>query len=172
MVVLIALAFFLHEVGHASMALVLGKQVTLFNVLGILWYPYLAWQPQMGFGGFVTLVGAPDLVQARLVLLAGSTFTLLIALAAALTLNLWAGRGYRRTALVAGSFYFLDSVIHLWPVAGLPLPPHNFRFVLSFSEAYYAAVDLGIPSALYISVVGMTSVTILLLLIRSARRMK
>lgn len=101
--------FFAHELGHALVALALGARIVAFNVLGIQWYPILAWIPQNGFGGYVVWYASPNLIVHRLIVMAGSMSTLLIALGAALALHRFAMRGLARTALIAFSFYFLVS---------------------------------------------------------------
>ena len=73
------------------------------------------------------------------------------------------------TALGVVSLYFLDSIIHLIPVLGRPsnvAPP----WVRSFSETYYALLDLGVPSDRYIAVVFILSAVILFMLVRGLRR--
>jgi hypothetical protein len=162
-------AFFAHEMGHVAATLLLGGRVLNINVLGAQWYPRFVWMPQLGFGGYVVWLLRPDNLIPRVVLLSGSTGTLLIAVAAAVSLNLIRVQGVRRTALVVISLYFADSVIHIIPVLGVTYywAPLSVR---GFSEAYFALADLGVPGSVYIAFVGIISLLIVTLMIRALTR--
>jgi hypothetical protein len=161
--------FFAHELGHASAALLLGGNVQVFNVLGIQWYPKLLWMPQLGLGGFVIWTNPYNPVIPNLIIVAGSTGTLLLALGAALMGNVTRARGVARTACLTFSLYFLDSVIHLIPVLGVTYYWATTR-VRGFSEAYFAFADLGVPGPLYSAVVFSVTLVILLLDARALTR--
>ncbi len=160
-------AFFAHELGHALVAQLLGARIAMFNVLGMQWYPRLEWMPEIGYGGYVYWFAPADRTIHWLIVLAGSTSTLLIACTAVIGLTLLPVRGLARTALAVLSLYFLDGFVHLLPVLGLNWLGNNSRFIKSFAEAYTAAVALGIPGAAYISFVLLTSALIVLLLARA-----
>jgi hypothetical protein len=161
--------FFAHELGHALTALLLGGSVQVFNVLGIQWYPKLLWMPQLGLGGFVIWTNPYNPVVPNLIIAAGSTSTLLLALCAALLGNVTRARGVARTACLTLSLYFLDSVIHLIPVLGVTYYWATTR-VRGFSEAYFAFADLGIPGPFYSAFVFIVTLVILLLDARALTR--
>ncbi len=148
--VFVIAAFFAHELGHAVVALLLGGHVQMINVLGIEWYPKLTWMPQFGFGGFVSWTNPYNPIVPNLIVIAGSTSTLLIAFAAALALNFRCARGVLRTGLFVLSLYFLDSLIHIIPVLNTKYywAPLETR---AFAEAYYGFINLGVPGSLYIN---------------------
>lgn len=155
--------FFAHEFSHALAALALGGRILSLNVLGVQWIPALELRTEFGFGGYTAWLIPFNSVSTRLIVVAGSTGTLLIAMSAALALNLFRPRGLGRTALVALSLYFADSVIHILPVLGKTsnaAPP----WVRSFAEAHYALLDLGIRSEIYLTFVFASALLILALL--------
>lgn len=160
-------AFFAHEFGHALVAQIFGARVVMFNVLGMQWYPTLEWMPQLGFGGYVYWWAPPDRTTHSLIVMAGSNFTILLALGAAVALNVFRPRGSVRVALGVMSFYFLDSLIKIFPVLGIIPRGWNYRFTRTFSEAYYAAVNLGFPSEIYIGAILVTSLVCALLVVRA-----
>lgn len=168
-------ALFAHEVGHALVAQFFGARIVLFNVLGIQWYPRLEWMPQFGFGGYVywfAPVNGDEFYRTnhRLIMMAGSNFTLLLAICAVSALNVRRVRGVWRTALAVISLYFLDGVIHALPAAvNLPLA-WSSRFTRSFSEAYFAAVGLGIPGPVYVGALLALGILILIMLTRALRK--
>jgi hypothetical protein len=162
-------AFFAHESGHAIAATLFGARVVMFNVLGMQWFPTLEWMPQLGFGGYVYWWAPPVRLTHWLIVMAGSNFTMLLAFGSVLWLNVFQPRGLARTALAVVSFYFLDSLIHIIPVLGLWRLGWNFRFARSFTEAHTAAVNMGIPSQVYVGAVFIASALILVLLIRGLR---
>jgi hypothetical protein len=166
-VALVTGALFAHELGHALAATLFGARVVMFNVLGMQWYPIMEWMPQLGFGGYVYWWAAPARTSHWLIVMAGSNFTMLLAITAVLALTLTRPRGLARTSLAVISLYFLDSMIHALPVLGVWRPAWNFRFSRSFSEAHTAAVNLGIPSQVYLAVVFILSAFILVLLFRA-----
>jgi len=161
-------AFFAHEFGHALTALAFGGRILSLNVLGVQWIPAIQLKPEFGFGGYTAWLIPFNSVLTRVIVVAGSTATLLIAMSAALALNLFRPRGLGRTALIALSFYFADSVIHILPVLGKTsnaAPP----WVRSFAEAHYALLDLGVPSEFYLAFVFVCSALCLALLARALR---
>ncbi len=164
--VCVVASFFAHEASHALAALALGGRILSMNVLGIQWIPSIQLATDFGFGGYTTWLIPFNAVSTRLIVAAGSTGTLAIALLAAVSLNLFRARGITRTALIALSFYFADSIIHLIPVLGTTsnaAPP----WVRSFAEAHYALLDLGVKSQVYFIFVFASTLIILALLIRS-----
>lgn len=162
-------ALFAHEVGHALVAQLFGARIVLFNVLGIQWYPKLEWMPQFGFGGYVYWFAPVNLTNHRLIMMAGSNFTLLLAICAVAALNVRRVRGVWRTALAVVSLYFLDGVIHALPATGILPLAWSSRFTRSFSEAYFAAVGLGIPGPVYLGALLALGILILILLGRALR---
>lgn len=169
-IVLIALGISIaHEMGHALVATLFGARVVMFNVFGMQWYPTLEWMPELGFGGYVYWWAPPDRNLHWVIVMAGSNFTLLLALVSALSLNLISPRGLARTALVVMSLYALDSLAKIVVVLRLFPLGWNVRFTRSFSEAYYAALGLGITGEIYISIVVLLSVIIAWLLVRALR---
>ncbi|HZQ09051.1 MAG TPA: hypothetical protein VFD70_20910 [Anaerolineae bacterium] len=155
--------FFLHELSHAAVVLAFGGRVIAINVLGIQWFPFFRYTPQYGYGGYVAWLIPPDSLRTHLIVVAGSTGTLLIAFCAAISLNAFRPRGLIRTALIALSFYIADSLFHIIPVLHIPsnaAPP----WVRSFSEAYFALVDLGVPGQDYVLLVFLSTAVILGLL--------
>ncbi len=162
--------FFAHELGHAIVAQFFGARVVMFNVLGMQWFPQLEWMPQLGFGGYVYWFAPVSLTNHRLIVMAGSTFTLLLSVGAVMALNVLPIRGIARTALAVMALYFLDSLVKILPVLGwIPLG-WNSRFTRSFSEAYFAAVGLGIPSQIYLAAIVLLSILNTIFLIRALRR--
>ncbi len=162
--------FFAHELGHALAAQFFGARVVMFNVLGMQWFPRLEWMPHLGFGGYVYWFAPVSLTNHRLIMMAGSNFTLLLAIGAALALNMLHLRGLLRTALAVMSFYFLDSVIHVLPIVGLIPPGWNSRFTRTFSEAYFAALGLGISSQVYLATIFILAALILVMFARGLVR--
>lgn len=167
--------FFAHEIGHALVAHVFGARIVMFNVLGMQWYPKLEWVPELGLGGYVywfAPVNGDDFYRTnhRLIMMAGSNFTLLLAVGAVTTLYVTRLRGVWRTALAAIALYFLDSLLHALPATGLLPFGWSVRFTRSFSEAYFAAVGLGIPAQVYLGALVVVSILIPLLLWRALRK--
>jgi len=161
--------FFLHELSHAAIVLAFGGRVIAINVLGVQWFPFFRYTPQYGYGGYVAWLIAPDSLRTHLIVVAGSMGTLLIAFCASISLNTFRPRGLIRTALIAFSFYIADSLFHIVPVLHVPsnaAPP----WVRSFSEAYFALVDLGVPGQYYIVLVFLSTAVILGLLVLSLIR--
>jgi hypothetical protein len=157
---------FAHELSHAAAALGFGGRVLAINVLGAMWYPRFELTPEFGYGGYVAWQIPPSSLLTHLIVAAGSTGTLLIALSAALLLRGFHPRGTARTALTALSFYFADSIIHIIPVWGQTsnaAPP----WVRSFAEAHYALLDLGVRSEVYLAFVLTSTLLILILFVRS-----
>lgn len=163
-------ACFAHELGHALAAQFFGARIVMFNVLGMQWIPKIEWMPQFGYGGYVYWFAPVNLTNHRLILMAGSTFTLLLALGAVATLNLFPHRGFTRTALIVMSLYFIDSLVKIFPALGWVPFGWSSRFTRSFSEAYFAAVALGIPNFVYIGGVVLLSVLITFFLVRVLRK--
>lgn len=170
MIIFMVGIFFAHELGHALAAQFFGARVVMFNVLGMQWFPQLEWMPHLGFGGYVYWFAPVSLTNHRLIMMAGSNFTLLLSVGAALALNVSSARGLLRTALAVMSFYFFDSVVHVLPIIGLIPPGWNSRFTRTFSEAYFAALGLGIPSQVYLAAIFILTVLILVLLVRGLVR--
>jgi hypothetical protein len=165
-VIVVLGAFFAHELGHAIVAQIFGARIVMFNVLGMQWYPKLEWMPQLGFGGYVYWFAPVSQTNHRLIVMAGSTLTLFLSVIAVIGLNLFLVRGVVRFALAVVSLYFLDSLIKILPIVGLVPPGWNSRFTRSFSEAYFAAVGLGIPSQVYIGAIFGVSLFVTLFLVR------
>jgi hypothetical protein len=161
--------FFIHEMNHAALAILLGGRVLSFNVLGAQWFPRFIWMPQFGFGGFVFWSTPFSLTAPNMILAAGSTGTLMISVCASLLLSALPWRGIARTLLIVLSLYFLDSVIHLIPVIGVSYywAPMNVR---SFSEAFFAFADLGVPGPVYKGGVVLISLLDIGLVVRALRR--
>lgn len=160
--------FFLHELSHAAAVAAFRGRVLAINVLGVQWYPQVRVIPEVGLGGYVAWALPPNPLLNQLVVVAGSTGTLLIALSAALLLKFLRPTGFLRTLLLALSFLFLDSVVHLLPVLGgasNAAPPA----VRSFAESYYALLNLGVPGSWYIAAVVVTCALILALVAASLR---
>lgn len=161
--------FFAHEFSHAVTALAFGGRILSMNILGVQWIPSIQLATDFGFGGYTTWLIAFNSVTTRIIVVAGSTGTLLIAMLAALALNVFRVRGLMTTALAALSLYCTDSIVHIIPVLGRTsnsAPP----WVRSFSEAYYALLDLGVPGIVYIGTVLVVTVAILALLARGVLR--
>jgi len=159
---------FLHELSHAAAVLAFRGRVLAINVLGIQWYPQVRIIPGVGLGGYVAWTLPPNPLLNQLVVVAGSTGTLILALVAALLLVLVHPTGYIRTLLFALTFLFLDSIFHLLPVFGgasNAAPPA----VRSFAESYYALLNLGVPGAWYVTAVLTTSALIVVLVALSLR---
>lgn len=163
-------AFFAHELGHALVAQFFGARVVMFNVLGMQWYPKLEWMPQFGFGGYVYWFAPVNLTNHRLIMLSGSTTMLLVSIAAVSALSLLPLRAWTRTACIVMSLYFLDGLFKILPVLGWMPLGWNSRFTRSFSEAYFAAVGLGISREMYIAAIFVSSALILILLARALTR--
>ena len=170
MIIFMVGIFFAHELGHALAAQFFGARVVMFNVLGMQWFPQLEWMPHLGFGGYVYWFAPVSLTNHRLIMMAGSNFTMLLAIGAALALNVSSVRGLLRTTLAVMSFYFFDSVVHVLPIIGLIPPGWNSRFTRTFSEAYFAALGLGIPSQVYLAAIFILTALILVLLVRGLVR--
>jgi hypothetical protein len=160
---------FAHEAGHALAALALGARITSFNVLGIQWFPALAWRPQLGFLGWVAWFGSLSPAENRLVLVAGSLTTLLLAVAAAYSLHRFRPQGLARWTAIMFSLYWLDGVVHLLPIFGVRAPLTTPRTMRSFAEAYFAVTELGLPGPLYIAFVALMAGLCCTLLVRSLR---
>ncbi len=163
-------AFFAHEFGHALVAQLVGARVVMIHVLGFQWYPRVEWMPQIGFGGYVYWWAPVNLAIHRVIMMSGSTATLLLSLAAALVLNVVPLRGVTRTACIVVALYFLDSLIKIAPILGWIPTGWNSRFTATFSEAYFAARALGVSHELYVGTILIVSLAALLLITRAQRR--
>lgn len=169
-VIMVIAALFAHELGHALVAQFFGARIVMFNVLGMQWYPKLEWMPHLGFGGYVYWFAPVNLTNHRLIVMAGSNFTMLIAVGAVITLNVTRVRGVTRTALAIMSLYFLDSLVHALPVLGILPLSWNTRFTRTFSEAYFAAIGLGMTREIYLGAIFALSALITIFLVRALRK--
>lgn len=158
-VVLMLGALFLHESGHMLVALWFHARITAFNLLGIQWFPNLAWRPEQGYLGWVSWAGSLKPPQIQAVLLAGSMTTLFVAIGAAASLHLVRQGKWARFGVMLLSFYWVDVILHLAPVFGVRLPffAANPRSQRSVAEAYFAATELGVPSNLYLAAVTLAA---------------
>lgn len=161
--------FFAHEIGHFLAALFFGARILMFNVLGMQWYPHPEWMPQLGFGGYVSWLAPLNSTNHRFILMAGSNFTMLLSITAVMILSTVRVRGLCRTALAVISLYSFDSVLHALPAVGVVPPGWSARFTVSFSEAYFAAVGLGMPGPVYLGAVIFLSILACVLLGRALR---
>ncbi len=140
---------FWHEVvGHGLVGTLCGGQITYVEVLGVELYPEPDWIGWQGHYGWCGVDGVSSATGESITWLAGSLSTWLVAAVATVVLYLRRWRGLPRAILVSASLWWIDLATYLLPVAG-------FRRSLFwggyYSEPYEAAVALGIPGAVFLT---------------------
>ena len=140
---------FWHEViGHVLVGWLVGGQVTFVEVLGFELYPYPGWIGWQGHYGCCDVEDVPSATAENVVSLAGSASTWMVSVVATIALYLRRWRGPRRAILVCASLWWIDLATYLLPVFG-------FRRSLfwggTYSEPYEAAVALGVPGLLFLT---------------------
>lgn len=142
------LALFIHELGHALAALIVGAEIEAAHVEFYL-YP-------LGYRGFVTASGA-GIFKHGLYTAAGVISTLIVSIIATICLVKCKLKNYAKAAVFVMSLYFLDALVDLFkrPVAGLN-PTSR--------EAVSGALEMGIPAGLTTGVVIIISITLLIII--------
>lgn len=134
--------------GHALVGVVYGGRVRQVVVLGTELYPRVAWIGWEGWFGSCHVDGLPSAAAERVVSLAGSVSTWLVSVVACVVLYVRRWRGLARAALVCASLWWIDLVTYLQPALGL----RRWLFWgATHSEPYEAAIALGIPGALFLT---------------------
>jgi hypothetical protein len=160
LILLVAIGgLFLHEAGHGLAALLLGGRITLLRVMpGIQLFPKIALVP---WKGNVAAIGidlpAGTTRQYAFVALMGSSLTFLLGLAAGLSLLLFKPTGWLRVLFVITALALpLDMITYsIFPVLGLR---HWILFGGKKPEPLMGAVGLGVPPAVYYTVLALVSV--------------
>lgn len=154
-----------HEMGHASVAIASGAQVTQLNVLGMDLYPTLCINYRPGYFGYVSFDRPLPYPQVEYISAAGSLSTLMVALLAQVIL--WIAplrRVWPRLVTVGFCFSWIDILYHTWPV--LMGSQNTAR-----AEAYLALTELGAPGWLIGgAVVGVSALLLILTLAAVAAR--
>ncbi len=136
-----------HElVGHGLTGILAGGRIIYVQVLGVTFWPRVAWTGWPTRFGTCGVEGIQTLTGWYLHMLAGSLSTWLVAAVASVALWARRWRGTPRLALIGLSIWWLDLFTYTLPSWGLP------RFILWYrvpSEPYKAAVGMGIPGRVF-----------------------
>lgn len=167
---------FVHELGHGITATALGGKFTSLYILpGIQVWPHFGQPYPNGWSGYIGWVEYnygfnwnPDGWQPGLVTLMGSGSNLLIAALALVALWVFQPRRCLRFFLVAEAMMFVDLLLYTFlPLVGL----RHFFIIGGISpEPLEGAIQLGLPSWLFIALVGVVSALMSWGLIRYVRR--
>lgn len=145
--VLCALPIPWHEIaGHGFVGLLCGGKVARFQLFGLQFIPDYRWTGTREGLGICDDIGIRSRPCAHLTDLAGSMSTFVVAAIAVFVLWKFRPRGVKFTALICLSIWCLDLFTFTLPSFGMR------RYVWSgtrYSEPYQAAVALGIPGALF-----------------------
>jgi len=174
LILLVAIGgLFLHEAGHGIAAVLMGGRITLLRVMpGIQLFPRLSLEPWNGNVAAIGIAlpeGTDTTRQYAFVALMGSGFTFLLGLAAGVLLLLFKPTGWLRTLFVIAALALpLDIITYsLFPVLGLR---HWIIFGGKKAEPLMGAVGLGIPPAVYYTVLALVCVVYYVELLRRLRK--